>query len=382
MTTSPPSIHISAAFDSGNIRVVDVSDPANLRLEIVHDAGGEHLQWFHFRVAGVRGRAIALHIDNAGACSYPKGWENYKARVSTDRTTWRQVETDYADGVLTIRHTPDADVIWVAYFAPYSHERHQDLLARCQASPFARVDRLGATLDGRDLDRVVVGSPADDKRTVWVVARQHPGESMAEWWMEGFLSRLLDPHDALARRLRNAAVFHIVPNMNPDGSFRGHLRCNAVGANLNREWETPTAERSPEVLWVRNKMDETGVDLCLDVHGDEALPYNFIAGSDGIPSFSPRLKGLLDGFKAAYMLACPDFQTRYGYPVSAPGTANMTMCTSQVAERFDCLAMTLEMPFKDNADLPDGEFGWSPERCARLGAAVLHPIDSVMGQLR
>ena len=35
--------------------------------------------------------------------------------------------------------------------------------------------------------------------------------------------------------------------MNPDGSYRGHLRTNASGANLNREWKKPTLEHSPEV---------------------------------------------------------------------------------------------------------------------------------------
>ena len=38
-----------------------------------------------------------------------------------------------------------------------------------------------------------------------------------------------------------------MPNVNPDGSIRGHLRTNATGANLNREWQDPTLERSPEV---------------------------------------------------------------------------------------------------------------------------------------
>ena len=47
-----------------------------------------------------------------------------------------------------------------------------------------------------------------------------------------------------------------VPNMNPDGSWRGHLRTNAAGANLNREWAAPSAQRSPEVLLVRAKMDQ------------------------------------------------------------------------------------------------------------------------------
>ena len=57
--------------------------------------------------------------------------------------------------------------------------------------------------------------------------------------------------------------------MNPDGSVRGNLRTNAAGANLNREWQAPTPERSPEVLCVRDAMHATGVDAFLDVHGDE-----------------------------------------------------------------------------------------------------------------
>ena len=38
------------------------------------------------------------------------------------------------------------------------------------------------------------------------------------------------------------------------------------------------------------------------------------------------------------------------------------MSTAQLAERFGAVSMTLEMPFKDNADLPDPVYGWSPDR--------------------
>ncbi len=372
------ALQVSSHFDSGNIVVIDASDPAAIQLEIPFDAGGEHRQWFHFRVSGSGPRT--LRIRNAGQCSYPKGWEGYRACRSTDRETWVRVPTTYADGVLSIHDDPDADVAWYAYFAPYSQERHQDLLARCQASALARVERLGATVDGRDLDRVVVGTPGE--RVFWVIARQHPGESMAEWWMEGFLGRLLDPACALARRLRERVVFHVVPNMNPDGSARGHLRCNAVGANLNREWHAPTMARSPEVKLVRDAMDATGVKLCLDVHGDEALPYNFISGAEGISGWTPRLAELDAAFRLAYERATPDFQRVHGYPLDQPGQGNLTMCTNAIAERFACLAMTLEMPFKDNADLPDPTFGWSPARCQALGAAVLHPMAAVLDRLR
>jgi murein tripeptide amidase MpaA len=90
----------------------------------------------------------------------------------------------------------------------------------------------------------------------------------------------------IARKLLQRCVFYIVPNMNPDGSVRGNLRTNAAGANLNREWMTPSVERSPEVLYVKQKMHETGIDMFFDIHGDEALPYNFVAGNEMLENFS------------------------------------------------------------------------------------------------
>jgi murein tripeptide amidase MpaA len=50
---------------------------------------------------------------------------------------------------------------------------------------------------------------------IWANARQHPGEVMAEYFLEGFIERLLDESDPVARSLRRAATFHCVPNMNP-----------------------------------------------------------------------------------------------------------------------------------------------------------------------
>jgi murein tripeptide amidase MpaA len=52
-----------------------------------------------------------------------------------------------------------------------------------------------------------------------------------------------------------------------------------------------------------------------------------------------------------------------------------------VGHAFGCLALTLEMPFKDNADLPDEAVGWSGERSRRLGAASLEALLAVLPEL-
>jgi murein tripeptide amidase MpaA len=65
-----------------------------------------------------------------------------------------------------------------------------------------------------------------------------------------------------------------------------------------------------------------------------------------------------------------------------PGKANLSMSTTQLAERFGALTMTLEMPFKDNADLPDEDYGWSPERSALLGRACMDALFAISARLK
>ena len=375
------TISISSGFDSGNIRTLSITDTptgARAELEIVTDHQSDFYQWFHFRVAGAAGREVELRIVNCGGSAYPDGWVDYKARVSEDREIWTQADTSYADGTLIIRLASDANVVWVAYFAPYSMERHHDLIAFAACQPGVAHRELGLTLDGQPIDLLTIG---DGPKQVWLYARQHPGESMAQWWMEGALERLTDEEDAVARLLRQKATIHLVLNMNPDGSRRGHLRTNAVGVNLNREWHDPSMERSPEVLLVRNAMDETGVDFAMDVHGDEAIPAVFIAGFEGIPSITDRQVSLYHRYRDTLAARTPDFQTRLGYPVAGAGRANLAMSTNQIAERFGAVAMTLEMPFKDNDDLPDAETGWSPARSMQLGKDCLAVLAEMIDAL-
>lgn len=375
-------MHISASFDAGNIEVINVEDQTNIQLAIRPDVGGEFFQWFNFRLSGEVGEQYVLNIMNAGKASYLAGWEDYRAVASYDREYWFRLPTSYKDGKLTIMAELACESIQIAYFAPYSYERHQDLLAAVQVHPLACLEHLGETLDKRDLTLVKVGNGDSKKRSIWITARQHPGETMAEWLVEGLLNSLLDEDNATAKLLLEKANFYIVPNMNPDGSVRGHLRTNAIGTNLNREWANPSLEKSPEVFHVINKMEETGVDLFYDVHGDEALPYVFLAGSQGTPSYNDRLAHLRDKFSDVLKLASADFQSEFGYDIDAPGTANMTIATHWVAERFDCLANTLEMPFKENVNLPFEDTGWSPERSIKLGEASLIAMLAVVDELR
>jgi hypothetical protein len=163
-----------------------------------------HAQFFHFRVdnppqsspqspSSASSTQCTFRIIDAGTASYPEAWAGYHVAYSYDRETWPRIQdTTYDADTGELRWTWADDrgdcggggrggPVWFSYFAPYSYERHQDLIARCGGSttPQCEAGCLGLTLDGRSIDVLKVGT---GKTVVWVNARQHPGETMAEWY--------------------------------------------------------------------------------------------------------------------------------------------------------------------------------------------------------
>lgn len=373
------SIAVSAKFDAGNIELVSIDEANTVRLNIRKDNESDFLQWFYFRVTGALGHTCKFVIENASQTTYPAGWENFDVVTSHDLKNWYRTPSNYDQRELSWSVTPRHDLMYFAYFAPYSLDRLSAFVANCANETAVQMRPLGQTLDGRDLDYLQIGAlePKSEqlkRPQIWCVARQHPGETMASWWVEGWLNRLLDRNNATSVALRDIADIHVVPNMNPDGSYRGHLRTNACGTNLNREWAEPSMQRSPEVFLVKQQMINTGVDLCLDIHGDEALPYNFIAGTEGVANWNEERDQQLTGFKRTLAALNPDFQTEYGYPRNPPNSANLRFCSNNTAQTFGCPAYTLEMPFKDTENRPNRETGWSPERSAALGASFVDAL--------
>lgn len=379
-------MRIVSNFDGGNIELLG-EDEVSAEVAIREDSQAEFRQWFSFQVqARRRGEAGTVTIVNAGDCTYPDAWEGYRACISQDGRRWTRAETDFDGDQLTITlptARSERGILHCAYFAPYTLARHAQLVEKGVRAPHVFMRDLGVTVEGRNMDLFVVGDPeAEAKRKVWIIGRQHPGETQAEWFLEGVLEKLFAVDDPLVAALLEKVTFYLVPNMNPDGSFLGNLRTNAMGANLNRVWLEPRATESPEVLAVRNAMEDIGVDLFLDVHADERNPYCFLAGCEGNPGYTERLRGLENLFEQSLVAFDEDFQDEYGYDRDEPGGGDLSTAGNWVGERFDCLSFTVEMPFKDAANHPDPERGWTPERAKLLGASSLESILVSADELR
>ena len=196
------SISISDAFDGGNIKHLSTTPSSkepgvlNVSLEIKPDVFTEleniqHLQYFCFRAAINYDAAGSIQkvkyvIANASKTSYPLAWKGSTVFYSNDYNNvdgWSRItDTFYTEGQLwwDYTHKPKESTVYFTYFPPFSYERHLSLISKCQQ--YTTVESLGQSLDGREIEAVVVGT---GDLVCWIIHRQHPGETMAEHYAEG-----------------------------------------------------------------------------------------------------------------------------------------------------------------------------------------------------
>lgn len=139
----------------------------------------------------------------------------------------------------------------------------------------------GDTRNGR------AGGPAcnfaQSKPIIFISARVHPAETMAQWMFDGILDFLLQLDDPRATALRDRFVFKLVPLVNPDGVARGYQRTDTWGQNLNRCYMAPTPTREPTVYAIREALldwHKTGrLAMYFDLHAHTSRENAFLFGN-------------------------------------------------------------------------------------------------------
>jgi murein tripeptide amidase MpaA len=367
------NMQIQVDFECGNA-IVEQIDDTEAQLTIRPDSNAKFYQWFYFKVTAEPGVTRTFQITNAGEASYPHAWPGYRALASHDGTHWFRVNTHYYDGTLTIKHQASEPDTHYAFFVPYTEARRAHLLKACE--PFGERRSVLTTPGGRALEMMVFGQRPATKK-IWILARQHAGEPMAEYCIDGLMRRLIDRNDPVAQAILQRTTFYCVPNVNPDGSALGNLRANAAGIDLNRDWKQEIAPQSAEIAALKTLMESEGVDFFLDLHGDEDRPYLWLV--------QPHPENVAEGAGIIPRQQIFEYKVRQRYveygpmpPEDPPAAADSGMAVDWVAWRFGCPSFIVELPFKDTLG-PKGE----PDSllaagCAAFGRDCLDIINEML----
>ena len=207
--------------------------------------------------------------------------------VSEDGVGWKHLEESAVtwDGEkkeLTVRLRPTGESVWIAHVVPYVWTDLKKTLAEVGRSAWARVEVIGRSARGRELQMVTVtdwGVPDEGKKVIWLQARQHAWEAGTSYVMEGAL-RLVTSDDPKAAELRKRCVFRFTPMVDVDGCALGRVRFNANGWDVNRHWaavdlrDKAWLERTPEIWYAKRAIVSAGrIDLMVNLHNTETGEY-------------------------------------------------------------------------------------------------------------
>ena len=292
-----PSVTFNTNFEGGSLGRVEKLAPTEFRCHVrgQHDERGRNRQasWYYFRLDNVRGREIRLTLtdlvgeynDRPGAV--PAGPDIIPV-FSHDAKAWRHFEAGAWDAAkkemtVTLKASPDADRVWVAHVPPYTPADLARLLADLARHPHVVIEVVGKTAQGRDLHLVTVTDPDvrdEQKRSLWLMARQHAWEAGTSHVAEGAL-RFLTSDDPRAREIRRAGVFRFTPMVDVDGCAEGKVRFNANGYDVNRHWDVVDLrrreflERMPEIWYTKKAIVSATpkVELLVNMHNTETNEY-------------------------------------------------------------------------------------------------------------
>jgi hypothetical protein len=248
---NPALEFIDTGFENASPLWYDVVDDV-IRIHLVYDhersSPNRAAGHVHFAINARPGSKFTLeflNLDNVWNGQPGSVARELKAMaISEDGRTWRAVPTERpADNRVQLRVEMTGPKLYVARVEPYRLSDLERLLASIEKNPRVRIESIGKTAGGRNLEIVRIGASTAPYR-VFVRARAHPWEAGSNWVAQGLIQRLLKD-DADARRFLQLYSVSVLPMANKDGVARGGTRFNLRGKDLNRGWNVPA---DPEIL--------------------------------------------------------------------------------------------------------------------------------------
>jgi murein tripeptide amidase MpaA len=334
------TIELHTDFDGAAAEDLRTSRRGDIVFSLPDSPGSDERLWFYFRLAAESPVRPNFVIENPGA-GHQHNWDVVRPVVSSDRVNWvRAEEAGLSNGptvwsrivarvlgrnpVFEFRSPVESRELWVAYAYPYTAENLDDFLGQIGTDDRVSVTTLGQSEQDRDIALVTItGRDADsssDRSTIWVIGREHPGETPNSFVLEGLVNALLD--ETLGQQLLSRFRFKIVPMINVDGVANGHYYRNSKGIDLAKDWLYFNS-REMQHLYRAMEPDLTSgsVALVLNLHSANApLSHFFLeTNSDWLPEDLARLQArfLENAADAHPQLQTEDTVETWDYPYIA-----------------------------------------------------------------
>lgn len=248
-----PKIWLSNEFESA--RAVDFYQIDDTTYEVLIEPENfpiNNSPWYAFKIWADVPKAINLRLAyNQGRHRYlPKVYRSMGSLSAQHIIT--DAEFDSTNGTATFGLFLEREPQTIsAHFLENS--RYSELILKSRSFPqsYITVDTVGYSNQNREILAFTVDeSDVDQAGVLVLISRQHPPEFPGYHAYRSFFDTMIGDSE-LAIEFRKHFVIKAFPMLNPDGVVNGHWRHNAMGVDLNRDWQN---FNQPETRAVRDAL--------------------------------------------------------------------------------------------------------------------------------
>ncbi len=284
--TAPPHplSFINTAMENASPLQWTIDPDGGVQIELLYDyerdSPNRAAGHWHFQLQGKPGAELTLVLRN-----FDNVWNGRPGVAvsrksicftSSDGKRWEIIPVEYLPDSHHVRFRVKLDEkgsLYLARIEPYRISDLNRLIDEIKTNPLVHIEEIGRTVEGLPLEVLRVGRP-DAPHHVFIRARAHSWEPGGNWVAEGLIRALLADDDN-ARKCLDRYCLHVLPMANKDGVARGRTRFNALGKDLNRDWDQPAdptlaPENAALEAWLQRLIDAGHKpDFAMDLHNDE-----------------------------------------------------------------------------------------------------------------
>lgn len=243
-------------YDGSSINIEKIDQSSNRAYLKLKDENGKACHYYNFIVendADIDGTVYIL--NNNKSIYYSK---NSFTPFVYENEKWKKLTKDkyeVTESFIRFIISPKSKI--ELSLAPRYTE--VDLIDYCTSN--------GLKYKNETLLKVELGNP--NKPTIFIVGRQHPGETLSSFFIEGIINAILTK-----KELQENFHFLIYPIVNKKGVKHGNHRY-VDGIDFNRSWNNNNPPE--EITYLKKELHSVEVLNCfIDVHNDELTPNDYI----------------------------------------------------------------------------------------------------------
>lgn len=281
------ALRISTDLPYGNAADTAIRNDTDVEFSASPHGGMEAL-WFCFRVVGdgSGNGQIRLILKNPQNTLAGAPWSKFRPVIRTPKSDWERLPhgtlEDLPDGRVQVVWPVERPTQWldVAFCYPYGVPQIEALIV--DTGSYWRNDTVGVSSKERQIVRLsnAYGSPDNGKPGVYIVARQHAGETPGSWMLDGILRHLATQPDS-------TPLIWCVPLVNIDGIEEGDYGKDPHPIDLNKAWQRPFRQSMRYEIQCLERDIALWTGRCNPVLG---LDFHAPGGteSDGIYAYIPN----------------------------------------------------------------------------------------------